>query len=140
MTANCRYCGLWFDHPEQFGKVIYCSSRCRVLHRPPLESWEYKGCSSQGYYGSKRRRQKMQSGDCIDYLVIYEYYDWECHLCGENIDRDLTSPDPMCATIDHIVPLSQGGLHEWTNLAPAHLSCNQGKDSRLDTEASDGVD
>ena len=56
-----------------------------------------------------------------------------CAYCGstENI------------TIDHIVPLSRGGKHEASNLAPACLPCNCSKsgqllsewDGRLDTAA-----
>lgn len=30
-------------------------------------------------------------------------------------------------TIDHIIPLSKGGLHSWNNIQLAHLSCNSSK-------------
>lgn len=127
--TNCRYCGLGFEYPRQFGKVKYCSSRCRVSHLPPREPWEYKGCYTGDYY-SKKRRRRMAAGDRVDYLVIYDHYDWTCHLCHGTIDKMLMYPDPMCATIDHVVPLSGGGRHEWLNLAPAHLYCNSKKNDQ----------
>lgn len=37
-------------------------------------------------------------------------------------------------TIDHIVPLSRGGKHEASNLAPACFSCNSSKCDRLLSE------
>lgn len=52
--------------------------------------------------------------------------------CGQLIDLDLKWPDPMSATVDHIVPVSQ---MEWDDprtydpefLIPMHLVCNQRK-------------
>lgn len=47
----------------------------------------------------------------------------------------LTNPCDYCGgpgeTLDHIVPLSRGGLHIPANLAPACLSCNSSKSNRL---------
>lgn len=50
---------------------------------------------------------------------------WRCHRCGEPIDPRLKKPDPMALAIDHIVPLSQGGRDDETNLAAMHAGCNQ---------------
>lgn len=128
IKTNCRYCGLGFSYPKQFGNVKYCSSRCRVSHHPPQNPWEYKGCN-ENFYGKSRRR-KMAAGDKIDYLVIYEYYDWVCCLCDKPIDRNLLHPDPMCGTIDHEREIGSGGSHTWTNVKPAHLRCNQEKNEK----------
>lgn len=37
-----------------------------------------------------------------------------CWLCGE-IGAD---------SVDHVIPISRGGTNDWSNLRPAHLSCN----------------
>jgi len=34
------------------------------------------------------------------------------------------SPDALAATIDHIIPLSQGGTNEKINVQLAHFECN----------------
>lgn len=127
-STRCKFCGISFTFPPEFGNVKYCSSRCRVTHSPPVEPWEYKGCHGTNYYGKSRRR-KMKAGDRVDYLVIYQHYDWECYLCNEEIDRNLIFPDPGCATIDHKVELQDGGRHEWRNLFPTHLACHEAKTS-----------
>lgn len=50
--------------------------------------------------------------------------------CGQLIDLDLTWPDPMSATVNHIVPVSDLAWDDplcWDmgNLEPMHLVCNQ---------------
>jgi len=52
-----------------------------------------------------------------------------CWRCGELIDMDLKWPDPMYATADHIIPVSELAhddprLWDPKNMKPAHLRCN----------------
>ncbi|MGX7696370.1 HNH endonuclease [Gordonia polyisoprenivorans] len=49
-----------------------------------------------------------------------------CAFCRQPIDPDAPHLDPGELTIDHIVPLSQGGApFELSNLAAAHRHCNR---------------
>lgn len=50
-----------------------------------------------------------------------------CHLCGNDIDYTLKSPDPGSFEIDHIIPLTLGGADDLENLAPSHRRCNRAK-------------
>lgn len=51
-----------------------------------------------------------------------------CALCGKPVDKRIKYPDPMCATIDHIIPVSKGGHPSAIdNLQLAHLKCNRKK-------------
>lgn len=52
--------------------------------------------------------------------------DSTCQYCGRR-SNDLT--------IDHVVPRSRGGLHEWTNLVAACKSCNHRKGGKSVQEA-----
>lgn len=106
--------------------VKYCSANCRVLVEPPKNTWEYKGCVGSKYFSKSRRR--AYRGHCIDSLVVYMAYDWTCWLCSDRIDPALSNPDPLSATIDHIVPLEQGGEHSYLNIRPAHKICNEERD------------
>jgi 5-methylcytosine-specific restriction endonuclease McrA len=36
----------------------------------------------------------------------------------------------VAAEVDHIRPLARGGVHEWSNLAPACAGCNGAKADR----------
>lgn len=55
--------------------------------------------------------------------------DSRCVNCGAELD-DST------ATLEHLIPLSTGGSHDWSNLAVACESCNSG---RADRPPSDGL-
>src|SRR5688500_12998157 len=49
-----------------------------------------------------------------------------CHLCGCAIDMRLTSPDPLSWSLDHLQPLSKGGIvDDPANARESHLDCNR---------------
>jgi 5-methylcytosine-specific restriction endonuclease McrA len=54
-----------------------------------------------------------------------------CALCGDPINRDLKWPDQMSKSVDHIIPLARGGLHELSNLQWAHVGCNRRKGDKI---------
>lgn len=43
-----------------------------------------------------------------------------CHLCG----------GPGAETADHLIPVAHGGSDNMTNLAAAHIPCNQRRGAR----------
>lgn len=52
-----------------------------------------------------------------------------CQYCGCKVPRDEV-------TYDHVVPRSQGGKTEWTNIVIACVPCNQKKGGRRPDEAA----
>lgn len=50
-----------------------------------------------------------------------------CGICGLPINVSLPYPNPWSLTIDHIVPIVQGGETKESNLQPAHFRCNRKK-------------
>ncbi len=62
--------------------------------------------------------------------AVYERDSGVCYLCGEKCDwydRDNRITGPNYPTIDHVVPTSNGGMHEWSNVRLAHYKCNARK-------------
>jgi len=55
---------------------------------------------------------------------------WLCGVCGLAVNPDLRWPDPMSASLDHVVALANGGQHSAANLQTAHLVCNMRKGAR----------
>jgi hypothetical protein len=55
-----------------------------------------------------------------------------CHLCHEPIDPSLPRNSRFGATIDHVIPISKGGLDELDNLKLAHWICNIRKGNKTD--------
>lgn len=133
VSTKCKRCGTSFRYPKEYGSVKFCSASCRVTYNRISAGPELKGC---GKHYSKKRRAIMNRGDKIDPYVIYTYFNWVCHLCNTKIDPELTSPDPMSASLDHVIPLSRGGGHVWGNVKPAHCHCNELKSDELTVEDS----
>lgn len=84
-----------------------------------------------------KRRAKILCGDPIDKRSVYEFYGYICIVCQDHIDPALAWPDPMSASLEHVVPLSEGGTHTWDNVAPAHLLCNTKKDNTIESDLID---
>jgi 5-methylcytosine-specific restriction endonuclease McrA len=82
-------------------------------------------------YYSPKRRAVYSRGDEIDHLTLFELHAWTCWVCREPINRFLRKPHFMAATVEHIIPLCQGGTHTWDNVAPSHAICNFQKGDSL---------
>lgn len=70
----------------------------------------------------------------VDTGTVLNRDDWRCGLCGTEIDPKLRHPNRRAGTIDHIIPLSQGGQHHYGNVQAAHYSCNSAKGNRTRPE------
>jgi 5-methylcytosine-specific restriction endonuclease McrA len=135
----------------------YCSRQCelafrraRYVHVRFIYSCEIcshlfttnqslqKRCSEHIDLGARLRTAKRRvirsaamRGHHVDRLAILERDRWRCRLCGQPIDRSLPGRHPLSASVDHIVPISQGGPHTEENMQAAHLCCNSAKGPHL---------
>jgi len=80
------------------------------------------------------RRRRRAAGlsedvtDVVDPIVIFERDAGICSVCALDVNPDLDWPDPMSATVDHIVPVSDpASEHSYANTALAHFDCNRRK-------------
>lgn len=101
-------------------KTPWISGPCQVCATPfTTKSTRTKTCSSVcgalRKHRVKNRRKRLR---------VLERDAWTCGICTEAIDRTLPWPDPMSASVDHILPRNHGGGDEDANLQAAHLLCN----------------
>jgi 5-methylcytosine-specific restriction endonuclease McrA len=79
-----------------------------------------------------RRARKLDTFvEHVDPQVVFERDSWTCHICDEAINPGLRHPDPMSASLDHIIPLAKGGEHSYANSGTSHLRCNQRKHTKV---------
>ncbi len=72
----------------------------------------------------RRARLRGNGSERFSDEEIFERDRWKCALCGKRIGKKLKHPHPRSASLDHIVPISQGGGHFRTNVQASHLVCN----------------
>lgn len=97
-----------------------------------------KFCSDACRKADKRdRRDKRKRDvfvDSVDVGVLGDRDSWKCHLCGRRVERAKRYPDPLSPSVDHLVPLAEGGAHSYANTALAHLTCNVRKGTKATGE------
>lgn len=124
--------------------AIFCSKKCRARrhyqrHREEVNerNRRYRQENRQEVaernrrYRHRRRAQKMGAG----YVPFSEDELWEssdktCVVCGDPISPNLAWPDPMSRSLEHLIPLSQGGTHSPDNCGVSHLICNLRKGTK----------
>ena len=95
----------------------YCTPLCRVRN---------------GDHNSRRKALLLAAPtEVIDRLRVFVDDGWICGICSTAIEPSLQWPDPLSASLDHVIPLAAGGHHVLTNAQAAHLRCNMSKGARL---------
>lgn len=89
-----------------------------------------------------RRRMRIEQARTAEVfapLDVHTRDEWTCQLCRQPIDPKVAWPDPMSASVDHIVPLSRGGRHSMANVQSAHLGCNSSKGDRVAVDQLESI-
>lgn len=109
------HCGDPFP-PSKRADALFCSAECN-----------YKAHALQ-----RKLRTRTGSDERPGYLrlVIAERDRWTCAICGKRVNRRLRHPAPLCASLDHVIPVSEGGTSDVWNLRLTHLQCNLSRGNR----------
>lgn len=112
----CKVCGDLFlsDNPSR----ITCGSSC-----------------TQKLWNRKDRRVRYRGITVDRDITLEELYRRDkgiCHICGGECDWDdvrynedgVRIAGETYPSIDHVIPVSKGGLHAWNNVRLAHRHCN----------------
>jgi 5-methylcytosine-specific restriction endonuclease McrA len=111
---------------EECGALFYC-----------LDSENKKTCSPEcsRRYGNRKRDKRIPKEQQVDRITLKKLYKRDegiCYLCGEKCDwndwmvspKGNSYPGDKYPTIEHVVPISKGGLDAWNNVRLAHWKCN----------------
>lgn len=129
----------WFEtHTEQAhlfspkecevcGNIIWAASKSQKYCDTCRKDLERRRCSEK----NKKRRQACKGGDAITLEELYRRAQGVCYICGcvcDWNDFEDTGKAKICGdtypSIEHIVPLSKGGKHTWSNVGLACRRCN----------------
>lgn len=123
---------------HRFGTCAVCGNIFETYN--PRQKTCGKVCSKKYSYARKDKRipQEQMVDKDITLEALYRRDSGVCYLCGEKCDwndRDLFTVRDKYPTIDHIIPVSRGGLHSWDNVRLAHFKCNLDKSDEIIPEA-----
>lgn len=77
------------------------------------------------------KRQGASTGIRISVDELAERDGFICYLCNGQVDMTVPRLSPNGATVDHIVPISRGGLDTLENIKLTHWKCNRAKGAKL---------
>lgn len=119
-TLNCVECGVWFTAIFQASRRVYCSEKCGTA---ATKKRSYKTGLSQRV---KAKRDGATVIEKFNRIEILERDNYTCHICKQPINPKLNDlvTHRMSGTMDHILPIKQGGQHTRDNVKAAHMICN----------------
>ena len=113
---SCIVCGQLFVWKTQ--NQICCSQECSRKHKSRNKD---------------RRIYRNGKPDLsITLTKLYMRDGGVCQICGRQINFDCDSNSDFYPSIDHIQPLSKGGLHSWDNVQLACRVCNSIKQDKTE--------
>lgn len=112
----CHHCGASYVAPRSARGTPprYCTPRC----------------TRQANAARRRARQSGAHVATVKRADVFKRDRYTCRLCGKRLAMKQQVPHPKAPTIDHIIPLADGGTHEMANVQAAHFICNSAKRDR----------
>ena len=113
-------------------KIKRRSKLYHVAHKEKVNAqssaWRKANLEKTREYKRKHRALKYQTHtEPINEKRVFIRDGWICQICKKRVDKRFRYPNPMCASLDHILPLSKGGSHTYRNVQLVHLGCNTKK-------------
>lgn len=127
-----------------------CATCGDVFTRPPVRGQRPRYCpehaAGRGWKrdnpGSRRRSDALRRSrvaaaerETFDPIEIFERDGWRCQVpvCRQRsrqIRSDRSWPHPLSPSVDHIIPVIEGGGHVRANVRASHLICNTSRGAR----------
>jgi 5-methylcytosine-specific restriction endonuclease McrA len=116
----------------------------------PPEYWRQRRQNNPKYQAQERARNKRRLNkrrvheqtrrarlanafvEVVDPVLVFERDLYVCQRCWCICPTQARVPQSNAPTLDHIVPLSKGGLHSYENVQTLCSSCNSQKGNRTD--------
>lgn len=111
---QCSWCGKWFVG----GKIKYCSKECSK--------------KAENHRKDKRLETNGKADWSINLPRVFDKFEGVCQGCGKLLTFDVPITSNDYPSIDHIRPISKGGLHRWDNVQLLCRGCNTRKSNKWD--------
>lgn len=123
VSSTCASCGKEYDRRNAGASRYLCSVECKLKAKAKAKR--------AGRAKRKALERGAKTADVIDPVAVFMRDGWRCQLCGKRTPQRLRGTFVHNAPeLDHILPISLGGKHEWANVQCACRACNHGKGAR----------
>jgi predicted Zn-ribbon and HTH transcriptional regulator len=126
--VECLGCGTSVE-VRRGSKRQRCGPCTEARKKYVTKRWAAENINALRVHWAQRsgRRRALMAGvvrESFSYREVFARDRWVCGICSKKIDPKLKFPHPMSVSLDHLVPLSEGGPHTRANSRAAHLGCN----------------
>ena len=136
---NLRKHRLYERKARNVKKRVKCCKECGKLFETYYSRKKFcsKGCAQISARSKRFKRKQLMSKKVRG---PFDYITWKhlllrdggkCQICGRRVKKKYQSKDLLSPTVDHIIPLADGGTHTWDNVQLACSECNSKKGNRL---------
>lgn len=111
----CKVCNKQYK-----GKAPGCCTECTNKR---------KRMANKAHEKKRRAALRTVATEAVVDIKVFERDKWKCKICGIKLQKEFIYRDDA-AEVDHIVPISLGGPHSYTNTQAACRKCNQEKSNK----------
>ena len=131
-SDTCRYAARDAGH-NGTGQCLDC--KVDFTSRGPRKRCEPCAArrKAEQYAEKCRRRRVLKRGGAVEPYTLVEITQRDghrCQLCRRKVNMAIQHPDPKSPSIDHVIPVTEGGDDVRANVQLAHLGCNSSKGAR----------
>lgn len=126
MTA-CVICSAPIRRPFKSDRQPTCSVACRRTVQCGPDAAETNSYNWATDAALRARRAGSAVVQAFDRTEVFERDGWTCRRCQRPVSDTVSCFDPVSPTVDHVVPLSKGGVHTLANVQTLCLRCNSSK-------------
>jgi hypothetical protein len=120
-TCALPDCGQEFQPRKSSQRTCTEAHGKKLWNREHPEEWNDR--RRDNYHRRRATQHQAATGRPVRLSEIRERDGHRCHICREPVPS-APYPHPLSASLDHVVPLSRGGIHDPDNVRLAHLKCN----------------
>jgi 5-methylcytosine-specific restriction endonuclease McrA len=113
--------------PKCYFREWYARNREDVIARTrqwKREHPEERKDSKRRWLRKRRMAAQGKPVGLYTYDDVFDLYGDTCYLCLRPVDRTLESTGYYGPAIDHLIPISRGGIDSIENVRPCHRGCN----------------
>ena len=152
LEYHCRDCGIYLEQVSAQCCRNYCVD-CRIKIkelREGAESYKINKRELRRIYKRKGRQEgtlprgndKARANhygveyEHIKRKLVFDKHGWKCANCGIDTPKELKgTKDKAAPELDHIVPISKGGAHLYSNVQLLCKRCNANKSDTVQARA-----